>query len=289
VKEFHVLNLGAGVQSTALYLMFSEGMIRFNGERVALDAAIFADTQDEPKAVYRHLEWLQQQSGPLILVRSKGRISEHLLRGENSTGGRFASIPAYTLTNGEDGKEGRTRRQCSKEYKIDVIERAIREEIIGVKRGQRVPKDVVVHQYIGISLDEAGRAMRISANQKHKWVNVHFPLIEQLFFTRPLCLQYLDTRVPHKVPRSACVYCPFHDDNEWLAIQAVPEDWALAVEVDEGLRTSGAVANRKMDCAMYVHRSCKPLVQIEFKPKDDPRARQLPMNFNRECMGVCGV
>ena len=41
-KPIHVLSLGAGVQSTAVYLLAMEGEIH-------LDAAIFADTGDEPQ------------------------------------------------------------------------------------------------------------------------------------------------------------------------------------------------------------------------------------------------
>ncbi len=37
MAEYHVLNLGAGVQSTALYLLAREG-------RIPCDVAIFADT-----------------------------------------------------------------------------------------------------------------------------------------------------------------------------------------------------------------------------------------------------
>ena len=54
--ELRILNLGAGVQSTTLYLMSIEGLVP------AFDWAIFADTQEEPAAVYQHLEWLKEQS-----------------------------------------------------------------------------------------------------------------------------------------------------------------------------------------------------------------------------------
>lgn len=50
--DLRVLSLGAGVQSTAVLLMSA------TGELPKLDAAVFADTQWEPKAVYEHLEWL---------------------------------------------------------------------------------------------------------------------------------------------------------------------------------------------------------------------------------------
>jgi hypothetical protein len=54
MKELHILNLGAGVQSTTLYLMFMRRVLQ-----PQIDYAIFADTGEEPTPVYRHLEWLQ--------------------------------------------------------------------------------------------------------------------------------------------------------------------------------------------------------------------------------------
>ncbi len=56
MREFHVLSLGAGWQSTALYLMAMDGEIP-----VRFDCAVFADTQAEPRAVYEHLAWLEAQ------------------------------------------------------------------------------------------------------------------------------------------------------------------------------------------------------------------------------------
>jgi hypothetical protein len=50
-KQIHILNLGAGVQSTALFLMSLDGDLD-----IVYDAAIFADTGDEPESVYVHLE-----------------------------------------------------------------------------------------------------------------------------------------------------------------------------------------------------------------------------------------
>lgn len=52
-----ILSLGAGVQSTTLLLMSRHGDI------APLDGAVFADTGWEPQEVYRHLAWLEQESG----------------------------------------------------------------------------------------------------------------------------------------------------------------------------------------------------------------------------------
>lgn len=293
MKELHILNLGAGVQSTFLYLAFMRGMLGLP----KLDAAIFADTGDEPGAearelglpdtpgsVYAHIDWLRSLGGPRIYGGSAGVLSEHLKNGTNSTNQRFAAIPAYT-TDGES--KGRTKRQCSKEYKIEVIGKVLRREILGLAPG-RSPKGVIVHQYIGFSLDESGRMGRLLKRPCPKYIRRHFPLVES-FITRSNCTGWLVGEVPHEVPRSACVECPFHNDDEWLRIKSVPLDWQRATRIDTSLRTTGSRANRDMTQTMYLHRSMQPLVQIEFKPSTSDLAKQSNINFAPECMGVCGI
>ena len=50
------LSLGAGIQSSTVLLLACEGVIpRF-------DVALFADTGWEPKAVYEHLDWLEDKA-----------------------------------------------------------------------------------------------------------------------------------------------------------------------------------------------------------------------------------
>lgn len=290
-RHFHILNLGAGVQSTTLYLMFLRGEIP-----IKLDAAIFADTGEEPIAVYQHVRWLESLGGPPIIVVSKGhRLGDDLKRGaQTKKGTRFASIPAFTMMPGAE-ERGMTRRQCSQEYKITVIERAIRRTICGLAPGRAIPKKkFAIHQYVGISVDEAGRFVRMQ--RRRTLGTMHAPLIDR-HMTRQDCFDWLKERgsVPHEVPRSACVFCPFHDDAEWLRIKAVPADWARAVEIDEALRAVGSVANRDMDAEMFVHGSCKPLTQIEFNPQTEKNAGQQRLgywrgdNFSRECLGVCGL
>ena len=51
VMPFHVISLGAGVQSSTMALMAAHGEIT-----PMPDAAIFADTQSEPASVYRWLD-----------------------------------------------------------------------------------------------------------------------------------------------------------------------------------------------------------------------------------------
>ena len=156
-REYHVLNLGAGVQSTAIYLMVVTGYI----DDIPLDCAIFADTGEEPEAVYSHLQWLQSIEGPEIIVaKNDMSLGDNLMQSdEGDNKHRFSSIPAYTAFKPGDPM-GITRRHCTYDYKVQAIERTIRRKLLGLKPRQRIPKGVHVHQYMGFSFDEPGRASR---------------------------------------------------------------------------------------------------------------------------------
>jgi hypothetical protein len=283
-SEFHVLNLGAGVQSSTLALMSHRGDVR------RFDTAIFSDTGEEPVAVYDHLQWLKDTLSFPIVVRSAGTLGDDLINGgsRRSSGTiGFASIPAFT-SNGDGRREGVLRRQCTKEYKTEVIERTIRREILGLQKGGRVPKDVVVHQYLGLSYDEPGRIIRVRGRfQELFWAEPHFPLFE-MEMTRGACLSWLKKRYPDRViPRSACVFCPYHSNAEWRAVKENPDDWARAVKIDEALR-GDALAARNLHSKMYVHRSCVPLAEADLREPDE-RKGQEQFGFTQECEGMCGV
>lgn len=298
MKEVHVLNLGAGVQSTAMALMSIGGKVP---EHIPIfDAAIFADVGAEPKAVYDHLAWLMAKTGSHFptIIRSKGNLGDDLVKGINSTGQRFASIPAFTLAKGADAKNaGMTRRQCTKEYKTEVVERAIRRDVLGLQPRQRIPKDVIVHQYLGLSYDEPGRIFgrygrpgvkdRIEANRQ---VRAHFPLYE-MFLTREMLIAWLELQdIPHAVPRSACTFCPYHDNAEWLRMKTHdPESFAEAVKVDRSIRHHDSTCAKQHNELLYLHRSCVPLDEVNLT-LPDPKPRQQDLNFSAfECEGMCGV
>ena len=169
--EHHFLNLGAGVQSTALYLMSIDGD---EPDVPKFDAAIFADTQEEPDDVYEHLEWLERQGGASIIRTTVGRLGDALDSGTDSRGnartdgGHYIAIPAFTV-NPQNGQKGILQRQCTADYKVKPIEQLIR-RIVGVEKGCSVPKNTLIHQYMGLSYDEpksnqSQAAFFIKANQ----------------------------------------------------------------------------------------------------------------------------
>ena len=283
--EWHALSHGGGVQSTTLHLLAQEGQIH-------LDLAIMADPGEEDQRTYDHLAWLASTCPKVPLWTSTiGKLGDHLTRGENSTGQRFATIPCFTaeshLTRPPGPvHEGRVRRQCTREYKIDVVERSIRRELLGLAPRQHIPRTIHIHQYFGISLDEAGRAKRASKRfEGVKWCTPHWPLIE-MGWTRADCVRYLSTRVPHEIPKSACVFCPYKTRSAWIRMKETrPNEWARAVEIDEALRRPGVVVNRGMDKSLYLIRTCVPLATANLM--DLPDDKLDPMV--EECMGMCGT
>lgn len=290
MPEHHFLNLGAGVQSTALYLMSIDGD---EPEVPKFDAAIFADTQEEPDDVYRHLEWLEQQGGPPIIRTTAGRLGDALEQGSDASGntgtpgGHFISIPAYTL-NPQTGDRGIVRRQCTSDFKVKPVERWIRTKC-GAEFGRPVSKDIAIHQYMGLSFDEPKRVIRVKQRfmaLPSNW-NVHFPLWE-MQYTRADCVAYLKSRVPYEVPRSACVFCPFKSDAEWRRLRdADPKGWDRAVYIDQTCRQG-----RNLQSQRFLHKACVPLDQVDLRPADEKSGQKNMFShlrgFQDECEGYCG-
>jgi len=281
-RILRVLNLGAGVQSTTVALMSAQGRLP------RMDFAVFADTQEEPQAVYDHLQWLVSVLPFPVLVRTAGKLGDDLINGgsrrSRGTLG-FASIPAFTsAVLGQGG--GMLQRQCTKEYKIEVVEKAIRRDILGLSKGERVPKDVFVEQYFGLSFEEPRRIAGVRLNATSFWREPQFPLWN-MEYTRRDCIAWLARAYPGRtVPRSACVFCPYRSNEEWLeqSINDLPS-WHRAVQIDHALR-GGALAARNMVAKMYIHRQCVPLDQADLRAKDE-RQGQLTLSFG--CEGMCGT
>ncbi|QDV34610.1 hypothetical protein [Tautonia plasticadhaerens] len=103
----------------------------------------------------------------------------------------------------------------------------------------------------------------------YPWAKGRFPLFD-LEMSRGDCVEYLKGQsIPLEVPRSACVFCPYRSNAEWRHLRAAdPAGWARAVEVDEALRRPGTVANRNLEQAIYLHRSCLPLDEVDLGGRD---------------------
>ena len=268
-KALVVISLGAGVQSSTMALMAAEG------ELPKPDCAIFADTGNEPKAVYTYLDFLKKILPYPIYKVSKGNIIDDMI-GSIDNGTRFPTAPFFTQAE-ITGKKGMLRRQCTADYKIIPIKKKIR-ELCNVGYKKHFPKDKYVEQWIGISTDEIGRMKPA----RDKYILNRHPLIE-MNMSRQDCINYLNKKKIPLPEKSACIICPFHNDAYWHFMKTErPIEFNEAVDFDKKVRTG----SRKIRDKLYLHRSCKPLDEIEFDKKENDK--QLDM-FNNECEGMCGV
>ena len=262
-----VISLGAGVQSSVMALMAARGEIE-----PMPDFAIFADTHAEPQGVYDWLDWLETQLPFPVLRISKGDLREAVISGGHD--GRFAAPPFFT-TN-DSGGISLLRRQCTREYKIEPIQKKLR-ELAGYKPRQRIPPGTV-EQWLGISWDEMQR-MKASGN---KWCVNRWPLIERSM-TRLHCLEWMRDRQYNELPsKSACTFCPYHDDAAWLQMKTTdPASFEEAVMIDEAVRDGFNKTTQKL----YVHRSGIPLAEVDFSDQSG----QEGFSFMDECDGMCGI
>ncbi len=261
-----ILSLGAGVQSSTLALMAARGEV---GPMPT--CAIFSDTGWEPIQVYTWKIWLETQLPFPVHTVSRGNLRADVLAQKPGSG-----LPLFTESPGGVG-HGMLGRGCTRTYKVEPKRAKIR-ELIGYPGRKRIPAEVKVEQWFGISLDEVYR-MKVP---EEPWMTYRYPLVYDKPMTRQDCLRWMKDSGYPEPPRSACIGCPFHSDAEWRAIKPRPNEWADAVEFDAAIRTG--VRNTREKC--YVHPSLKPLDEVDLST--DEENGQLSL-FTNECEGMCGV
>lgn len=224
------LSLGAGVQSTALYLLAEHGLCGI--ERP--DIAIFADTGEEAPWTYETL-WKLQERGKIPIVIAQAKVP---MLGED-----FLHLPAYT-----EG-QGQLRRQCTRELKVTSITQTLR-NYLKYQPHQRMRHSI--RGYIGISYDENQRW----AMSRDKWCVFDYPLLRKKI-TREECEVIISTLAPWlgTVKKSSCVMCPYHSDKEWREVfRAGLKDYVVAF--DEAVRVG---IKKGWQRKAYLHRRCVPI------------------------------
>ena len=264
-----VLSFGAGVQSSTLLRMM------IHGEIEPAQHAVFSDTGWEPRSVYDHMKKMRAEAeaaGIEFHIVSNGNLREDALNIDH----RFASMPVHVVNM--KGYPALGRRQCTSEYKIKPLT-AKQRELAGLKPGERC-KQHRITTIIGISWDESQRMK----DPLFPWIRNEYPLIDRRL-TRSDCLDWNDRHGYVRPPRSSCIGCPFHSNNEWRAIRENPEDWANAVEFDHAIRQE-PVASRMFEGRAFLHPQRVPLDQVDLRTVEEKG--QLNM-FEMECEGMCGL
>lgn len=269
----HIISLGAGVQSSTMALMAAAGEITPMPE-----CAIFSDTKREQRRVYEWLDWLEKQLPFPVYRVTAGDLGALIGKKPN---GKFDYMPLPAFVPGSDGREALLNRSCTRDFKLTPIRRKQR-ELLGIVR-KRSPKVPVVTQWIGISHDETQRAKPA----REPWVLHRWPLIE-LRMTRLHCLEWMEKKGFPAPPRSACTFCPYHDDDFWIELRDNdPAAFAEAVEMDERIRLMRS--GQRSSPTAFLHRTLIPLREVKFVPAKGGPDLFDEKGFPVECEGMCGL
>ena len=266
-ETLDILSYGAGTPSTTLALMACEnarhGPPYPHPQVPVYDAVIFCDLHGEPGWVYRQAAFTADacaKAGIPFYTLETDLYGDFL---RNFGRSHIASVPFWTL--GDNGRKGRMPRQCTYDYKIKVIERFVRRDLLGYKPRQRtLDLDVHAHRmHMGIMWEERRRAKPSNLTLFENC----YPLVE-MGWTRPMCYAYnrevwgLETRA------SCCLFCPFHSNYFFQHIREwEPACYACALRVDELVESRQA--RPPLKSRLYLSRSRKRLRDLSLEDCQD--------------------
>ena len=254
-----ILSFGAGMQSTALALMACENAK--NPETPwplvpVYDVVIFCDLGMEPPWVKDQVEFTRKAcewAGVKFVVLDSPLYSDFM---RNFGERRTISIPWWTIR--DDGHKSKMPRNCTVDYKVELISKYVRWELLGYKKGQRLrDEDRKAHEmHMGFSAEEARRCKE---SPNPMFVN-RFPLVE-MGLTRADNFAYIKDVWGLETKASACTFCPFHRNQFYAYLkEKEPKEYRNLLEVDRLLEEKNP--KPPMDSDLFISRSRKRIADL---------------------------
>lgn len=258
-------SIGFGVQSIGMALMAGMDMIP------RPDIYCYSELPDSKRTLeYRHyITPLLNRLGVDVRILKTADLYEHIMSWPVAD--RVSMIPVWFM--GADGRRQPLNRQCTADYKVDIVARDIR-AYLDVKRLKR--NSVRVWQ--GISLDEIKRTKKKGYSLfpdnfrvNHlpfigHYANITYPQFAWRSYTREKIIDEIfianSYRVPHK---SSCFFCPFHDIEEWYDLFINdPDGWEMACKLDDSIRDYNTPTGVLESGPFYLYSGLIPLREIDF-------------------------
>jgi hypothetical protein len=247
-----IFSSGGGTQSAAITALIVQGKLP------RPDVVIIADTGYEKATTWQYLDAVIRPELAKVGLEVHRVTQEWATAGTLSTSGECVTMPMFS--DQIVGEVSKLDGYCSNEWKLRPINRYLR-KVLGIPTAQQ-------RRWIGFSLDESRRAIRMMGGQDWKNGRIRFPLIHDVPLRRAEAINLVQKMGWPTPPRSACYMCPNMADDEWRGI--LPDELAKAAELEKELR--------KHDPHVWLHKSCQPIETIDFtKPDDQPEL------FERAC------
>lgn len=240
-----VWSCGGGTQSCAIAVLIIQGKLP------KPDVSVIADTGREKGTTWDYMD--------KVLVPELAKVGVTLHRVKASEWASTSDIfnpsgtmlmPCFSTLNGN----GKLPAFCSSYWKRDALDKWLRVNM-GLKEAERV-------KWIGFSLDEANRVIRMRRSVAYVLGQIRFPLVEDFPMRRRDAIRLVESMGWPTPPRSACWMCPNQGDAEWRDLKLNhPEEFAAAVALEKDIRAR--------DPHAFLHGSCVPLDQVDFTEPAD--------------------
>jgi len=261
-----ILSCGAGMQSTALALMSCENKMKGIMHPLVpiYDAIIFCDLGQEPTWVYEQVEFISNacRDADIPFYVLDTHLYDDYISGFGVS--RVVSVPFWSVD--EHGKKAKMRRHCTIDYKIEAINKFVRWELLGYKKGQRLkPEDIAAHEmHIGFSFEERKRAKTLG---KCKLFVYKYPLVE-MELERKDNYKYILEVWGLETKASACCICPFHKNYFFKHLKENDSDrYNAVVALDTLLEEKQPMTQIKSK--VYISRSRKRIANLTPEDCDD--------------------
>lgn len=260
-----ILSCGAGMQSTALALMSCENKkyeIKYPLVPI-YDAILFCDLGNEPRWVYDQVYFIKcacEDAGIQFYILESSLYSDYLEKFGRS---RVVSIPFWTTD--ENGVKGKMMRNCTLDYKINVMQKFVRSELLGYRKGQRTKnEDIKSHEmHLGFSIEEKQRCK----DNPHKMFVNKFPLCD-MNLERKDNYAYIKDIWGLETKASACTFCPFHRNYFFRHLKNnYREEYESVLEFDDLLEREQP--NTKIRSKLYISRSRKRIMDLTDQDCND--------------------
>lgn len=261
-----ILSCGAGMQSTALALMSCENKMKgiIHKNVPIYDAIVFCDLGFEPNWVKEQVEFIKEacRNAGIKFYAIKSNLYQDYI--DNFGRGHVSSIPFWSTD--ENGKKAKMHRHCTLDYKIAVIEKFLRYNILGYKKYQRLrSEDIQAHEmHIGFSYEER---KRVSGNELSKLYVKKYPLID-MGWKREDSYKYIFEVWGLDTKASTCCFCPFHKNYFFKYLRDnYKDDYKKLVTFDKMI---GEMQSKtKIKSKIYISCSRKRINDLTAEECDD--------------------
>ncbi len=212
-KEYHVLSLSGGKDSTALAFFIRDNLPEIH-EKIEY---VFCDTECELPEIYEYLDKIE-----VFLNKPVKRLKPY--QSFDNLYEFYNFLPSVS------------RRWCTYELKTKVFRKYMYDKF--QKNGEKT-----ANLYIGIRADEANRATDDKSDGKN--IKAHFPFVENALNRKDIdnILKKNGIGLPDFYKwrkRSGCYFCFFQSKNDWLNLyENQPELFKKAMSYEKKYNDEG--------------------------------------------------